>query len=155
MVTQGGRLFIPAASTRVITGAAAAAVTSFDEMFLNSPVNGLNALDPATGNVLWSTPAGKECKKAVCTSVMMAPIAIPGAVLAGSVDGYIHAFDDRSGKRLWGFNTAQEFKSLNGVRGSGGVIMGAGAVMVGNGMLFVASSNRSSSAVLLAFSKVH
>jgi hypothetical protein len=40
-------------------------------------------------------------------------------------------------------------------RGSGGVIMGAGAVMVGNGMLYVTSSNCSSSAVLLAFSKAH
>jgi polyvinyl alcohol dehydrogenase (cytochrome) len=155
MVTQGGRLFIPAASTRVITSAAAATVTSFDEMFLNSPVNGLNALDPVTGTVLWSTPAGKQCKKALCASVMMAPIAIPGAVLAGSLNGYIHAFDDQSGERLWSFNTAREFKSLNGVRGSGGVIMGAGAVMVGNGMLYVTSSNRSSSAVLLAFSKAH
>jgi polyvinyl alcohol dehydrogenase (cytochrome) len=86
---------------------------------------------------------------------MMAPIAIPGAVLAGSLDGYIHAFDDRSGEILWGFNTAREFKSLNGARGSGGAIMGAGAVMVGNGMLYVTSSNRSSSAVLLAFSKGH
>jgi polyvinyl alcohol dehydrogenase (cytochrome) len=115
----------------------------------------LNALDPVTGTVLWSTPAGKQCKKALCASVMMAPIAIPGAVLAGSLNGYIHAFDDQSGERLWSFNTAREFKSLNGVRGSGGVIMGAGAVMVGNGMLYVTSSNRSSSAVLLAFSKAH
>jgi len=154
MVAQGGRLFIPAASTPVITSPAAAGA-SFDEMFLSSPVNGLNALDPITGDVLWSTPAGEHCKKAVCTSIMMAPIAIPGAVLAGSLDGYIHAFDDQSGEVLWSFNTAQEFKSLNGVRGSGGAIMGAGAVMVGNGMLYVTSSNRSSSAVLLAFSKAH
>jgi len=152
MVLQNGRLITPAVSHAVINAPAASA-TSFDDHFLSSPVNGLNALDPNSGRLLWATPAGDHCIKAVCASVMMAPLGIPGAVLAGSVDGHIHAYDDRSGKGLWSFNTAQEFKSLNGESASGGVIMGAGAVMVADGMMYVLSSNLKSSAVLLAFSK--
>jgi polyvinyl alcohol dehydrogenase (cytochrome) len=152
MALQNGRLITPAVSYTVIN-APAAASTAFDDLFLSSPVNGLNALDPLSGRLLWATPAGEHCKKAVCASVMMAPLGIPGAVLAGSLDGYIHAVDDRSGKALWSFNTAEKFKSLNGELGRGGVIMGAGAVMVANGMMYVTSSNLKSSAVLIAFSK--
>jgi polyvinyl alcohol dehydrogenase (cytochrome) len=153
MVLQNGRLITPAVSYTVVNAPTATASTAFDDLFLSSPVNGLNALDPRSGRLLWATPAGEHCKKAACASVMMAPLGIPGAVLAGSLDGYIHAVDDRSGKGLWSFNTAEEFKSLNGELGSGGVIMGAGAVMVADGMMYVTSSNLKSSAVLLAFSK--
>ena len=83
----------------------------------------------------------------------MAPLAIPGAVFAGSRDGYIRAFDNRSGKVLWSFNAAQEFNSLNGDLAAGGTITGAGGVMVANGMVYVNSSNaQKPNSVLLAFS---
>jgi polyvinyl alcohol dehydrogenase (cytochrome) len=150
MVSQDGRLIAPSVSLPdVLTPAG-----SSDE-FLDSPVNGLYALDTLNGHLLWSTPAGDHCKSAVCASVMMAPIGIPGAVFAGSLDGYIRAFDDSSGKTLWSFNTAQKFKSVNGEIGRGGWIAGAGAVMVANGMVYVTASNSKSSVVLLAFSKAH
>jgi polyvinyl alcohol dehydrogenase (cytochrome) len=146
MVAQEGRLIIPTVSMPPITSPAAA-TDSIDKLFLVSPVNGMHSLDAFSGQVVWSTPAGNHCRKAMCASVMMAPVGIPGAILAGSLDGYIHAFDDQSGRTLWSFNTARKFKSLNGELGRGGGIVGAGAVAVANGMVYVTSSN-----VLLAFS---
>jgi polyvinyl alcohol dehydrogenase (cytochrome) len=151
MAVQHGRLFVPAASMLVPT-APAPPVKSFQDVFLGSPVNGLYALDVSDGHLLWSTPAGEHCEKPVCASVMMAPVAIPGAILAGSPDGYIHAFDERTGRSLWSFNTAQEFKSTNGEVARGGMIMGAGAIMVASGTLYVTSSSLKDSSVLLALS---
>jgi outer membrane protein assembly factor BamB len=82
----------------------------------------------------------------------MAPIAIPGAVVAGFFDGYVRAFDVQTGKILWSVDTAQEFKALNGDPVFGGTVTGGGAVMVANGMLYVFSArNGKSDGALLAF----
>jgi len=149
MVAQNNRLILPSISLRA---ADAPPPSSADEFFQPSPVNGLHALNAFTGKLIWSAPVTRYCeKKTPCAGVMMAPLAIPGALFAGSVDGYIRAFDEHSGNALWRFNTAQEFKSLNGDLATGGAIMGAGAVMVANGMVYVSTSGKSGGA-LLAFS---
>jgi polyvinyl alcohol dehydrogenase (cytochrome) len=146
MVLQSGRLIAPAVSFPLITSPAAGGHAT-DELFLSSPVNGLYALDARTGEPLWSVPAGKDCKSARCASVMMAPVGIPGAVLAGSADGRIMAVDDLTGRQLWEYDTTRTFRSVNAVRAHGGSLVGAGVVAVANGMVYVISSN-----VLLAFS---
>jgi polyvinyl alcohol dehydrogenase (cytochrome) len=151
MVGQDDRLIVPVIAIRPYDGPPP---RSIDESFPASPVNGLQALNAFTGVLLWSAPVSNYCdRKAPCRGVMMAPVAIPGVVFAGSVDGYIRAYASRSGKVLWSFDTAQEFKSLNGDRAIGGAIMGAGAVMVANGMVYVNSANRQKpNSTLLAFS---
>ena len=45
---------------------------------------------------------------------------------------------DADGAILWDFDTVQEYKTVNGVKGSGGAIDGPGPVVV-NGMVFVNS----------------
>lgn len=154
MSAQHAKLFVPAA-TMLVPTAPAPPAKSFEDSFLGSPVNGLYALDVSDGHLMWSTPAGEHCKKPICASVMMAPIAIPGAILAASLDGYVHAFDEQTGKSLWSFNAAQKLKSLNGEVARGGMIMGAGAIMVANGTVYVTSSSLKDSSVLLALSKAN
>jgi polyvinyl alcohol dehydrogenase (cytochrome) len=64
--------------------------------------------------------------------------AIPGAIFSGGWDGVLRAFDAKSGKLLWEYNTVRDFEALNGVAAKGGSIGAAGPVVAG-GRLFVPS----------------
>lgn len=147
MVVQDHRLVIPAITIGSMDSAA-------PMMILMAAENGLHALNAFTGASLWSVPVGRHCEKSVsCSGVRMAPIAIPGVVFAGSVDGYVRAFDVRSGKVLWTFNTAREFISANGTHVQGGLINGAGEIMVANGSVYVNSEDvEGRTTAMLAFS---
>ncbi len=63
---------------------------------------------------------------------------IPGAVFTGGWDGTLRALRTSDGRILWQFDTAQEFRSVNGVPAKGGSMGGPG-VTVANGMLYVPS----------------
>ena len=63
---------------------------------------------------------------------------VPGAVFTGGWDGILRALSTDDGKLLWQFNTAQDFKTVNGVAAKGGSMGGPG-VTVANGMLYVPS----------------
>ena len=54
------------------------------------------------------------------------------------MDGVLRAVSSSDGHPLWEFDTAQEFKSVNGVAAKGGSI-GAGGPTIANGMVFVGS----------------
>jgi polyvinyl alcohol dehydrogenase (cytochrome) len=133
---------------------------------------GLYALDPATGKVLWATPAPKaDCHYAgdqsrarvpgVCIRAQSAaPSVIPGVVFSGTTDGWFRAYDAATGKIIWAHSTtAQTYDTVNQVKGQpGGSIDGLGAA-VGNGMVFVMSGFNGASRtggnpvnVLLAYS---
>jgi outer membrane protein assembly factor BamB len=51
---------------------------------------------------------------------------MPGVVFASSVDGHFRAYSTTDGKVLWDVDTAQEFKTVNGVSARGGSIDVAG-----------------------------
>jgi polyvinyl alcohol dehydrogenase (cytochrome) len=63
---------------------------------------------------------------------------IPGVVFTGGWDGIFRALSARDGTVLWQFNTAQDFKTANGVAARGGSMGGPGATVVG-GMVYVPS----------------
>jgi polyvinyl alcohol dehydrogenase (cytochrome) len=75
-------------------------------------------------------------------------------VLSGSVDGHLRAYSAEDGARLWDFDTAREFTTVNGVKAHGGSIDGPGAVAA-HGMVYVNSGysrqNGMPGNVLLAF----
>jgi polyvinyl alcohol dehydrogenase (cytochrome) len=106
---------------------------------------GLFALDPATGKELWyaATPkvacgwsGGSRCYN----SNSAAPIVIPGAVIAGSTDGWLRAYDPKDGKVLWGMDTAgRTYDTINGVKAQRGGVIDAGGAIVADGMVFVMS----------------
>jgi polyvinyl alcohol dehydrogenase (cytochrome) len=67
-----------------------------------------------------------------------APTVIDGAVVEGSVDGFLRAFDARTGAILWQFDTAIPWQGVNGIAGHGGAIDNA-SIVAANGLLFVNS----------------
>ncbi len=131
---------------------------------------GLSALDPATGKILWYTPAPvAPCSYSKapyglkgCMRAQSAPPAVmPGVVFSGAVDGWLRAYDAASGKILWGYSTTQQtYDTVNGVKGQpGGSIDGTGPTVAG-GMVFTMSGFNGAARVgsngvnvLLAFSR--
>jgi len=130
---------------------------------------GLNALDPATGKIVWSTPAPKapcvyasdKGQPSRCARAQsQAPAIIPGYVFEGALDGWFRAYDAKTGRIVWEFSTtAQTYDTVNGVKGQpGGGIDGMGPT-IANGMVYVMSGNNGAARVgsngvnvLLAFS---
>jgi polyvinyl alcohol dehydrogenase (cytochrome) len=122
---------------------------------------GLFALDPATGDQQWYTPAprvpcsyGGRC----LIGQSAAPTVIPGLVLSTTIDGHLRAYTENEGKIVWDFDTAgQKYQTINGVKDqSGGSLDVAGPVVAG-GMMYIISGYAGALGgvpdnVLLAFS---
>ncbi len=102
---------------------------------------GLVALQLATGEKLWMTPAPKPGCLAVpgCSAAQPAPVTvIPGVAFLGSWDGHIRAYETKAGAIVWDFDTVQDFQTVNGVKAHGGSIISMAPVVAG-GMLFMGS----------------
>lgn len=105
---------------------------------------GIYAVDPLNGKLAWSAPApAPACsfKSQRCVNSHSAPAsAMPGAVFAGTHDGWIRAFDSRSGKPLFTFDTArQTYATVNGVKDQPGGSVDAVGPVIADGRLFVVS----------------
>ena len=134
----GGVEFGTAADPEHIYAGVSDIVARFD------PRPGLYALDPATGQIVWSSrnkphPAcrwkGMWCNGAISQAVSV----IPGAVFAGSYDGHFRAYDPNTGRVIWDVDTgSQPIKALSGKMVYGGVMDGAGPTIAG-GMVYVHS----------------
>ncbi|HKV04481.1 MAG TPA: PQQ-binding-like beta-propeller repeat protein [Candidatus Acidoferrales bacterium] len=127
------------------------------------------AIHHATGKRAWivrlesldklgqSTNNGEDRTKAGLRFGQSAAVTgVPGAVFTGGWDGILRALSTADGSVLWQFNTAQEFKTVNGVSAKGGSMGGPGPTVV-NGMLYVGSGYANVGGgmpgnVLLAFS---
>jgi polyvinyl alcohol dehydrogenase (cytochrome) len=143
---------------------------------LGSPIGpakpGLTAIDPATGKILWSTPAPKApCHYAgdrsrdrgggACVRAQsQAPSVIPGVVFDGTLDGWLRAYDAVTGKVIWADSTTDRtYDTVNQVKGQpGGSLDGLGAAIAG-GKIFVisgfngaANTGGNGTNVLLAYS---
>ncbi len=108
---------------------------------------GLHAVRVDTGAVEWTYAAQPDCSgkraelvKSCATNIGFsgAPTVIDGAVVSGSLDGFLHVFDAKTGELLFKFDTARPFETLNGVTANGGAIDNA-SIVAANGMLFVNS----------------
>jgi polyvinyl alcohol dehydrogenase (cytochrome) len=108
---------------------------------------GLHAVNINTGEVAWAFVAEPDCTgdrqtrvKSCASNIGLsgAPSVIDGAVVEGSLDGFIRAFDAKTGAVLFSFDTAREFTTVNGVKGAGGAI-DAVSIVAANGYLFVSS----------------
>jgi polyvinyl alcohol dehydrogenase (cytochrome) len=99
------------------------------------------------GKVLWSFEAQPDCTGDRATRVKGcaagiglsgAPTVIDGAVVAGSLDGFLRVFDAATGEVLFKYDTAKSFETVNGVPGSGGAIDNA-SIVAANGYVFLNS----------------
>jgi polyvinyl alcohol dehydrogenase (cytochrome) len=113
---------------------------------------GLTALDPATGRILWHTPApvapchyagdrSRDRAKGACLRAQSAaPSVMPGVVFSGTMDGWFRAYDAATGKIVWADSTtARTYDTVNQVKGQpGGSIDGMGPAIAG-GMVYTMS----------------
>ena len=122
----------------------------------NASGGGLFALDPASGQIVWTTPHPGCGARPGCSPAQSAAVtAIPGIVFSGGIDGHLRAYASGTGAIVWDVDTMQPHKTVNGVTGNGGSLDGPGPVVV-DGMVFVNSGYAFISGkpgnVLLAFS---
>jgi polyvinyl alcohol dehydrogenase (cytochrome) len=123
---------------------------------------GLHAVNLATGERVWMTPApapkcgaaGRGCNAAQSAAVT----AIPGVVFSGSNDGALRAYSAKDGAIIWEFDTNRDFETVNAVPAKGASMQGPGPVVAG-GMVFAnagygAFGGRPGN-VLLAFDAPH
>ena len=101
---------------------------------------GLEALAPATGGRIWRAPVAAVCegRKEYSPAQSAAVTAMPCVVFSGSVDGHLRAYSSEDGCVVWDFDTAREYRTVNGVPGRGGSIDSAGPVVAG-GLVFTTS----------------
>jgi polyvinyl alcohol dehydrogenase (cytochrome) len=109
----------------------------------NTPKPGLAAVDAATGKTLWWVPAPAKpvCAwgEAGCLGAhSQAASAMPGVVFSGSHDGHLRAYDVKTGKVVWDFDTAVQVKPVNGPSARGGSL-DTGGPAIADGTLFVNS----------------
>jgi len=102
---------------------------------------GMSAVDAATGKILWSKVQPNVCgdKRPFCDPGISAAVtAIPGAVIAGHLDGHVRAYAKDDGRILWQVDTTKPVRGVNGVIGKGGGMSGPGAA-VGQGHVAINS----------------
>jgi polyvinyl alcohol dehydrogenase (cytochrome) len=132
MATDGERLYVPI--TDMLDG-------HDGKTHARPSMAGLHALDVASGRILWSTPADNVCAgREFCEpGVSQAVTAIPGAVLAGHMDGRLRAYDAATGKVTWQFDTAREWPTVSGEKARGGSFGGGAGPLVVDGRLIAMS----------------
>jgi polyvinyl alcohol dehydrogenase (cytochrome) len=108
------------------------------------------------GERLWQTPAPGCGDRRPCSPAQNSAVSvIPGVAFAGSVDGHLRAYDTGNGAIIWDYDTAHEYKTVNGVAGKGGSLNISGAAIAGNLLLTVSGYGDLGGipgGVLLAFS---
>ena len=45
---------------------------------------------------------------------------MPGVTFSGSLDGHLRAYDTATGKVIFDYDTARDYKTVNGIPGRGG-----------------------------------
>lgn len=98
---------------------------------------GIVALDLLSRQLAWQAPpVSCEGRPRCSPSQSAAVTAMPGAVFSGSVSGIMRAYDDKTGKILWEYDSVKEFETINGAAGKGGAIDGPGVVIVDGWVYF-------------------
>ncbi len=88
---------------------------------------GIFALRVDNGERMWQTPPPGCGDRRPCSPAQSAAVtAIPGVVFSGAADGHLRAYSTSDGKIIWDYDTAREFKTVNGMPGRGGAIDVAG-----------------------------
>jgi polyvinyl alcohol dehydrogenase (cytochrome) len=103
---------------------------------------GLYAVDLATGDRLWSSPAETGlCRgRRFCgPGYAQAITATPDLVFVGGEDGWLRIVNATSGAVLWRFDTTVSVPTLDGGRSAGGSLAGGAGPVAYHGMLFVSS----------------
>lgn len=134
MALDGTTLYVPISD---MTGEEAEGTNKLP----GEPRAGMHAVDAATGEIRWSTLADNRCagQKYCEPGISAAITAIPGAVIAGHMDGRLRAYAQDTGRVLWEYDTHKPFATVNGVEAGGGSMGGGAGAVVQDGHLLVNS----------------
>ena len=100
---------------------------------------GVYSVNAATGEIIWSAPAPTDvCNDTpFCTpGVSQAITAIPGAVIAGHLDGHIRVYSREDGSIFWEKNLLGKYQTVSGEEAIGGAFSGGG-VLIAHGLMYV------------------
>lgn len=108
------------------------------------PAPGLHAVRISDGTVKWSAIQDANCdhREGCYPGVSAALIATDDLVIAGGLDGRLHALAADSGESLWSTDTWRSFDAVNDVETSGGAFDVHGPMLAGD-MLFITSGYQS------------
>ncbi|MFT5579230.1 MAG: polyvinyl alcohol dehydrogenase (cytochrome) [Paraglaciecola psychrophila] len=103
-----------------------------------APQPGIYAVNAQNGELLWSAPAPDVCGDTVYCDrgISQAVTAIPGAVIAGHLDGRLRIYSKHDGHVIWQMNMLRDYDSVSGETAKGGAFSGGG-VLVAKGLLYV------------------
>ena len=156
--TQGGIHFGMAAEGKTVYAPINDMQNTHDGKVWLNRKPGMHSLDAETGNIIWSNISDKECKDIDYNcdpGISAAVTAVPGAVIAGHLDGKIKVYDKENGNILWSYNTLRDFESISGSPAYGGSFSGSGP-SIRNGYMAINSGygiyNHMPGNVLLLFS---
>ena len=120
MSSQGSTVYVPISDL----------ADTHDGRVYDETINGagIHALDAATGRILWRNHADNICDgEQYCDpGISAAATSVPGAVIAGHLDGRLRAYDRRNGEVLWDYNTRRPVETVTGATGRGGGMSGPG-----------------------------
>ncbi len=115
---------------------------------------GLYALDLATGQQKWGTPAPTGIPGNPAQSAAIA--VIPGVVFSGALNGHFRAYSTSNGEIIWDFDTNRPFDTVNQVEKAKGGSIDAPGPVIAHGMVYTNSGyglfGGIAGNVLLAFS---
>ena len=92
---------------------------------------GIHAIDASDGRILWRKVAEDRCGDTPnCDpGVSAAASAIPGAVVAGHLDGMLRGYAKATGDVLWSYDTTQPVRTIAGTMAKGGAMSGPGPAL--------------------------
>ena len=100
---------------------------------------GVYSLNAGTGEIIWSMPAPTDVCNDMpfCTpGISQAITAIPGAVIAGHLDGRVRIYSRKDGTVLWEKNLLGKYQTVSGEEATGGSFSGGG-VLIAHGLMYV------------------
>lgn len=109
--------------------------TDHEKVYFGLISGGLVAITLATGAVEWYSLLPREGERVSHDSAVTL---LEDAAIVGDMNGMVSAVSTATGKKLWEFDSARDFTTVNGVTAKGGSISGLGPI-VSNGMLLVNS----------------
>ena len=123
---------------------------------------GMFAVSLDEAEIIWFTrdPDNVCNNRDFCTpGISAAPSAFQGAVMAGSMDGTLRAYDQHTGEVIWSYDSTRPVKTITGTMANGGSFGGSAGPIAQDNMLYVVSGYgiyfHMPGAVLLAFKLEH
>jgi quinohemoprotein ethanol dehydrogenase len=114
-------------ATPLMIGGVLYAVSNFGRVY---------ALDAVTGRELWTYDPeidGQWGRYACCDAVNRGIVAAQGRIYVGALDGWLHALDARTGKRLWKVDTLIGRTEHKPYTLTGAPLLAGDLVIIGNG----------------------